>query len=679
MPIYTLSDGTEVEVSENPSPEELRGLQRLEEDVRRTEARGKLKKAGEWALEGGKALARGAGTALSSLAEGAAAFNYVDRMGRTPEPGREMTQAVTSAIPVKPDETTGERYFRKGMEGVGGAVAIPGGGVRGLASGFLGGVGGELGRNVTGSPIGELLGATLGGSLGAIGAHAKTNAPALAQEGLEGVNPIHLKMAEEVQRRARALGFPEGALPNASQAMPVASNIDDLVDRLAQSRYGDKTIAGLRLQPEILRLRAPMEVSKLPGTATTTQDIANRAQVAATKALEATRRRANAAYTAALPKGAQTPPAAIAAFDAQLEQIARQNPNNQTLQGMIAEVRNRLFTQTQATPASKILGSGGQPLVPAGEPQKQWLTNFEQLKGAVDDAIQSYGRNTLATGAAPADMNRYAQMIRGAWKSTVRPSTPGAEKAAAAARSIYETEFEPMKKSVTGRIAGAQGASDTKEAVDKLTAVFKKGTPSSKYSEILTLEKDFRKVDPELFPDAVKTYLTEAVDGALKSTTNRTPAELAANLKRALYGTPAQQRGLNDMLAGVARSRGLPEEELVRGFKGFMEMVSHYARRPNMISGLPFSQIEEVAGKSAVGSGIKLGYLTQTGNRIQAFFSGRAYATIDPLLNSPEGLQLLRTLANKSIMSPQAQNAFGAFMGASVASQTPDQGTDIPQ
>jgi hypothetical protein len=296
------------------------------------------------------------------------------------------------------------------------------------------------------------------------------------------------------------------------------------------------------------------------------------------------------------------------------------------------------------------------------------LDDPAQLKSAVEDAIQSFGSNALNTNASRADLNRYAQLIRNDWKATVRAGTPGMDRAAAAARASYETDHNPMAKSVTGRVAGVQGASETKEAVDKLTAVFNRGSPRAGYSEILTLEQDLRAKNPGLFADAVATNLADRITKLLPTTGARVDEDnFAANLKKALAGNPAQERGLREMLAGAARSKGMSEEQEKRVVNGFMQLVrmaTAVEKRPPRVSGLPIPDLMEEAGRSKLATTVQMQSNYQLGKKIREAFSGDAYRTMDRLLNDPDGLQTLIALSKQSIMSPSARAAVGGFFGA---------------
>jgi len=635
----------------------------------------KVQGLGERAIGAAKDVARGLVRPAATLLDAAVnptIFPLLNaRMGRSNPLSTEPTggidkpwsphqEALRSVLPIPGQESGGEELARGALEGVGGAMAVPLGGVRNLAAGAAAGAGGALGSNLTGgNQMGESLGSLVAGILASMGSAAKTNAPALAGQALEGVSPEQLAAAKTRMEWLQRQGSPS----NLSQGMTRASNIDDVVEALANSRYGDQTQKVLRAQPEILNIKARGALRQLPGTPSSSQDVANRAQEAATDSIDALRKEARAAYTAKLVPGAKVPAPLIEAFDKKLDDIIAANPNNASAVGLAKAVKGRLRLGEEEVPPSAILDAAGAPMTPGKPPTTKWLDDPAQLKGAVDDAIQNFGANAINTQAGRADLNRYAQDIRNAWKGTVRAGTPGMEDAAQASRRVYTTQVDPTRKSITGRVAGLSGASDVKEATDKLTSMFNKGTsPASTRSEILTFERDIREKHPGLFADAVATNLADRITKALPTKDARVSDVLAMDLKKALIGNPQQERGLRDMLAGAARSKDLPEKPVVDGFMNFTRVADMLANRPQRVSGLPQLDLLREAEKANITVPLRPGF--EFSQRIKMSLSRDAYQTMDRLLNDPEGVALLQKLAKESVMNPGAQAAVASFLGA---------------
>lgn len=664
-----LQDGRSVQyknVPDNVSADEF--VARVQQDygvaaaeVEKVKAPSPLAKAGQVAKTGFDALARGAGEAsigaLSAIWE--APVRDPDTGEAVPHPLLEKARAKLRADLPRPEGgSRSEQIASRALEGAGGVLSGPVGPLgpaRAIIGGAAAGAAGEVGGQVGGAP-GEVIGALTGAALTGLGGRAVTNRAALAAEALEGTTPQGLLEAQLRMEQARR----QGINLNLSQAMQRASNIDDIVNELAQSRYGNLTIQNLRDQPEQFIGRAQVEKMKLPGVATSIQDVANRVQDAATQAIKQGQSKANLAFRQKLPPGTSVEPKAVAAFDRRLDEIIKANPNT-NVRDLASKVKAALRAPKQEGPA--ILGPDGRPL----NDTTPWLTDASQLKNAVDDVISNFGQSGLGDPRNAKRLDAAANTIRTLFDRTV--ATPGSplREARQAYRNVAVNEVNPLRKSVTGRMAG-YGADEAKEATyTKLEQVFKRGTPTSGRSEILTLEKDLRKVDPNIFPDAVKTYLSDAIDKAMKSDTARTPEGFAKALNAALQATPMQKQGLKDMLAGVARSKGMDDEkaaDFIRGVENFFELSTRLAIRPPRITGLPRQDIQDVAGASKVASAAEFQYWTQTGRKIRRAFSADAYRTLDTLLNTPEGVDTLQVLAKRSIMSPQAINAVGAFYGS---------------
>lgn len=610
---------------------------------------------------------RGMGKGAESLVQGAmnmgAAEGGVSVAGGPPITLPELTEQV---LPTPQGDSGGRRFVRAGLEGAGGAVLSPtikSAPKMTLATGAGAGGGAFIGGGLSGgNPIAEVAGALLGGGgIAAIGAPAK-NAPGLARDVLEGVDPVHLEQAKQRMLAAQAAGVPI----NLSQAMPRASNIDDMVAALASSRHGDLTQKQLRNQPELLSIQARIAGANVPGTHVAPQDASNRAQEAATAAIKAGQTKANVAFRSKLPPGTEVPVDSIKAFDKRLADFAAANPNTQAA-AMAEQVRKALYIGADEAVDAVPLGAGkvsSRIAAPAVAKEKAWITDASKLKNAIDDRISAYGSSQLNDPRNAKFVDRAANQIRTLFDRSVAPPGSPLREARSAAREVYVNEVNPMKKSVTGRLAGITGAKDDREAVaSRLTSVFERGTPEKGSSEILTLEKDLRRADPTVFPDAVKTHISERLAKILPVGGSRVSDDFAADVKKALAANPNQERGLRDMLAGVARSQGLPETQVVNGFMNFIKLSIAAERRPPKISGLPVQDLQEVAGKSAAATTLESQYLGRVGTKIRMALSGDAYRTMDRLLTSPEGVDTLLKLAKEPIMSKKAQYLITTFYG----------------
>ena len=594
------------------------------------------------------------------------------------------TAALDEYLPEKPALTPARRYTRAGLGGLAGAVAAPmGGPAMNLAAGVAGGLGSEAAVDVAGEGVvPRVIGGALGGAgvgLARTGVNAARdsaqgvpfNMRALAEQTLRGSDPANLDIAADRMRQAGA----QGVSINASQAMLRPSNLDSMIEFLANSRHGTRIIDMLRKQPSQLRTMAEIMKSRLPGQVTSAQDTANRVQEAATAAISRSQKKAGAAYRAEIPAGTTVATPRIEAFSAALDRYADAHPN--IFAADLAKEVKRQLARSDATPATIApVGSGKvtSRLTVKGQPKPpDYLTDVHDLKAAVDEVLSGFGKNNPNMKVTPAQANRYAQDIRTLFDRTV--ATPGTpmRKARTAARQVFETETNPLKKSVVGRLMGPQGATDVREAPQaQLRTLLNRGTPEGGFSEIKQLEAALRREDPTAFIDRVKTHLTDTLNAQLPKEGQRLPSNLAEKWLKSLAGNPNQSRGLDDMLAGVARSKGVPEDTVVKGFRNFVDLLGMAERIPNKISGMPTRDIEEVAGASRIAAGFESRFLgSGLGHKIRSVYSGKAYEMMDKLLTTPEGLETLQRLAKTGPKHPGSLVVLQGFLQGLASNEAP--------
>jgi hypothetical protein len=200
-----------------------------------------------------------------------------------------------------------------------------------------------------------------------------------------------MRAAQELMRRAQE----QGVSLNLSQAMPKASNIDEMVAVLAQAKSGKEVARNLRSQPVDVAMGVEREVAGLPGTARQPQLAANNVQEAADSAIREAIGKAGQAWQRAAPQGSTIPPEAVMALDRQLAAIAAKHPNT-TGAELIEEARRALANpnRTQGTPAAAILGPDGRPLAQS-IPSTKYLTDAMQLRSAIEDSLSTFGSRKL--------------------------------------------------------------------------------------------------------------------------------------------------------------------------------------------------------------------------------------------------------------------------------------------
>jgi hypothetical protein len=234
-------------------------------------------------------------------------------------------------------------------------------------------------------------------------------------------------------------------------------------------------------------------------------------------------------------------------------------------------------------------------------------------------------------------------------------------------RQLTIDEINPLKKSIIGDLAMRKGAQpDANAAKTKLFSLFSNGTnPEAKVSDILDLEKGIRNLPdgPETFQDAAKTWLSDSVAGARQMEGSNVAPNIAANIKQAFLGDTKKQQGLRDVLVGMARSQGKPEDTYL-GMEKFLRIVEAAAKRPSNVAGTSAAELEAASRSGfveAVSRTTLLQPLRQPFRTINDVLNRDAYSFMDKLLTSPEGVDMLRKLNKQPIMSKAAADTIATF------------------
>ena len=666
MPVVKMPDGQLVEMPDNPTPEQQAALRAILAKGATAPAVAAPKQEssglGETARVIGKAIYGG----LTSLPR------FVMQAGdwleeKMPTPGwtkipipgygkiAEADKAIREAV--EPKTKSGKVIGNIGEATVG-AIASPGGLAAPIKSAIIGassGAGSEAAAAAFGNnAVTRVLGGVAGGLTGGLITAAKTNRGTLAREALSDARLEDLAVAVERMKAARDAGIPI----NLSQAMPRGSNIDAYVDALANSKHGRNVTEQLRKQPQQIAFGVEEQMANLPGQIRMPQVLANNAQEAATAAIDTAKRtRTNAwqkAYDDGLLQSGQltVPETAVSAAYQKLTDLANSVPNTSKAK-MLMDLRERLVT-------------------PDG-----FITEPLQLNEILKDAAGRLKPVNLATSGLDAGVAKWV----GKQISALRDDFGAAFEPIQKANAVYQAAtpaVDALKKSVVGRVAGRSGAQDTLEAPQsRLFSVFDKGTvPGATSSEILTLEKAFRNAgQPEVYQDAAKSWLAGKVSTALKSTDNRMPENIGERL-RVAFGDPRQldqtSKGFEDVLAGLARSQGVPEAQYVKGFKNFMEIVSDAARRPGSVRGVTPGEVKEMASEGVfkrLGQVTVMTPIRQPALKWASFLEADALSTMDKLLTTPEGVATLVKLGKQPPKSHAAVTTMATFLGTNAAVQ----------
>lgn len=233
------------------------------------------------------------------------------------EDKKRMNQEFDSKL-YKP-KTRGQQYVQSAAQGVGGALTMGPATVPTAIAGATSGLGSEAAAQAFGEgPIQRVVGGLAGGLVGGLGTARWDNKARMAREVLNGVDESELAVAKQNMQ----LMQDQGVAGNLSQAMPRPSNIDTLVDTLANNRYGTRTQKQLRAQPSQVQMGLELEMAGLPGSVRTPQTVANNAQDVSTAVIDTAKQARGQAWKQAYDSGVGDLDAAARAKAALASQVA---------------------------------------------------------------------------------------------------------------------------------------------------------------------------------------------------------------------------------------------------------------------------------------------------------------------------------------------------------------------
>lgn len=609
---------------------------------------------GPWgeAKEVAKDLARGAANVPAAAADYWSAFtrgklgDFFDGKSEA-VPGQKF---VEDTIPTPRNDSPSRNLMRSGLQGASGALVGPGGITAPLRTAAVGGAAG-IGSHI-GGEAGGLPGALLGGLAGGLSVSAlssiKPSRQGLVNRALKDVTEQDLIDAKARMQSAQQ----NGVNLNVSQAMGKPSNIDAMTDTLANSQYGIRTAAQLHAQPTEITKALGAQKQGLPGTVQEPQAVANSVQDATTGIIKDVKGARTALvtplYKAAGDLGPKAPQALVKTID---KFLAEKGLSDSTRKDAMAL-------------RAKILDLNGAP-----------RTHSLDLKAAMDDF-----RSEIKSTINPKDAKAQGELkfLAGQLQSELGARSPLLRTANMVYSDVSKNVVDPLKKSVVGRMAQQTGALPDREAVrTKVFSVFDKGTlPDAQTSEILTLERSLRNgKQAEVFQDAAKTWLAEKVSGATKTSQGSPDAGVAASVKQALVGDEIKRRGLRDVMVGMARSKGLPDDALYPGMERLIDHIESAAKRPSKVQGISAQELDQASRNrvtSGVGNFSMVQPIRQPFRAIDDWLHRDAYSFMDKLLTSPEGVDMLRKMGQKPIMNKAVADSISTFLAVEAAETNPD-------
>lgn len=668
MPLVTMPDGQLVDMPDNPSPEQLAGLQAL---AQRQSA------IPEGVKEAGRVLdqtVRGGLTALPRMAKSLfeatggkrradEAEQALPEMFRRSDSSRARDEAASAELeklmtPLKPKTKSGQVIGNIGEAAVG-ALASPGGmaaPVRSAVTGAASGAGAEGAAALFGdNALTRLIGGLLGGGASSLVMTSPTNRAQVAKAALRDVDEIDLQNAKAVMAERAAAGTPV----NLSQAMGRDSNIDKLVDVLANSKEGVNTVNMLRAQPAQVEGQATGFLNSLPGNVLPRSNMANQAQEAATEVLNQAKGTRTKIWEQALARGQAAGGGMAAPIDA-VENVRK---------FLAAEAAAKPNTQQAAwlqQLSTRLVDDVGMP-----------LTDPKQLNEVLKEAAASLKMPNMNTPGIDAGASRYLSGVIQQTRDQLGDSFAPIRDANAAYRGFTQARINPLRQGSVGAIAQPAGAQEDKAAAaGKLFSMFDRGSdPRAKVSDIGTFAKELNKSGQgDVFTNGVKSWMSEKLAQGMKEAGGRSSDDVAEVIHKSFFRTDLQKQGFRDMMAGVADAQGVPRKDLVDGAEKFFSYVGQAARRPANTSGISGEEFRRVAEGSLFGKLGQVSVITPLRQPVLKWVDwlrSDAYSAMDKLVTSPEGVDMLIKLAKEKSMSPAAVNAMATFLGTATAANNP--------
>lgn len=646
-----MPDGTLVEMPDNPTPQQIAALRRVAET-------GNLKEIGRTT---DKAV-RGGLTAFPGFMGdvGLAAARNPDKlpwMMRVPMELTRQIPGVANAIdntkfgdvtntiqtfggaapPISQPQT--ELGKTVGNVGESTVAALTGGGAASAwqkaTMGFWGGMGGEgAARTLGDGPVQRILGAMLGSGAAAKAQGMFPNAVEAIQKGNSSMTKQDWSYAEGMKKVLEKLGLPHlnsqllgprsimpdwmfHASGNQNARPAIKSHLAKVADK-AEKQLDDKSE---------LMVRLPVNMNSSSSAAL------DEVQQAAGKKITSLREGADKAFETGMPSGSYTQ-----------DHIRRLHDD------LVALAHSSKFGETSSAGKS-ILRFAGQLKDPKGE---------ASLKAALktDDPMNALGNAKEYVD----DMQKISNLLRGKSMHEVSPSgwdtsakdairervkafTPEFNASRQAKADYMKNEYEPVAKSLTGKIAAMGGGNQP----DKMTAspamldLFSKAAPV----EIEMLGKN-------LGGDAVGTLLREHIQRSMRQSwedgakSGMHDTAKLSNLYANLYGTREKRQAMDTAMRvyldnGTMQTDPKVRAEIIKGFRHVLNGLETY-KNVHLNPGISSAQSLDQTAKGVLRTAIAPIRSVFVG--LGASNTDQTYKQMTEIMLSPNGLKIMQQIGN---------------------------------
>lgn len=577
-------------------------------------------------------------------------------------------------------QEVGDRYGLKNKwgkaaaEGTGGGLVFGGFAPLAMAANATGGVAGEgaaalFGDNGLTRAGGALVGSVGSGmALNKIATAVSPNLANLSARGMEGLTPEILERAATLQAASRAKGVTMDLAQAVTAVGGKGSNLQALRDQLAQAKQGANVQKFLEDQPSQLRAYL-QEALDVPGAhIIPEQQAANNLQQAATNAVQGAKDARSAAVKGDYKKLGDLPPGSGERLAAVAERVAAEPglraEAKAAAAAFAAQVRGEDPKLLQAITNAKeayLAAAPGKARMAASDAYQKARAALESAKAAplkaldVDTAIGKIVGDFKGTPINPTDpvlkghIKHLGTELNKEFK-TLSPQIAAVEQKFA---DLTETLVNPMKQSVTGRVAQPRGYLDNVEAQQgAFSRVMEAGSdPRAMVSPVMKLAKDTAATgDKQAFRDSLAAYIGRKLDTATEAggtaiaTGNN--ADLPEKVWQGLFGNVRQAQGMRDAVAIIAKQDGGDPVKAVAGLDRVIETVAALKNTVKAGGMTPQDMMQE-GGRSLPATLVRAVKMpAQTaGLRMEQANLGKAFEKLDVILTTPEGHKLLQKAA----------------------------------
>jgi hypothetical protein len=502
----------------------------------------------------------------------------------------------------------------------------------GIVAGTTAGTEG-MGALTNDDPWARAIGGLFGGLLPALHGGVKSRQGAVVRDAIGDVPEKELAAAMDLQRRSQQMGVPLMG----TEALDRGHN---LASQVRASSTGSKIVEPfLSKRPEQVQGAVDREILSKTGPRDTPAGNAARAQKSAEDVIA----------------GLEKDRSALVApdyFQARREQLPSTS---------VAQARTGLETAKQRAPASQ---QGD------FDPFIRDLTAPNATNAGVLDEIYRRARDSsnLPINASSAD--KQAAYAAGVARDKLETLT-GQSQNLARGRQQYadftRNQIEPVTAGPVGVVAGRRGVDPgVPSDVPRVTSAISDANVA-RPETIRQLYTQLNKQDRQAFPGIVQTHVENKLNEALGDIRSGANPTAGAKFRQAVAGTPQDAANFNEMMRGVAISRGQNPDQVVAGANKLLDVLERTGRTPGVGSPTqPRLQVDAELRKTKTGdameivSGRPLGWAS---NRINDWVMRGRYEELGRVLTAPDSVQQLARMAKLKPEGVTAQYMAAQLLG----------------